>query len=126
MRGMSEETVRRVAEMAKDSGDLRTSLAIIRTIEAEKRTHLAHLRTGIGVLTIPLSLLTILIATSEYYIVEDVLPLIVSLIAGIVCLAVVGSYLVATALLKLRKSEKLKNDTCSSTERLLRDHEMQS
>jgi uncharacterized membrane protein YidH (DUF202 family) len=123
---VSEEAVRRMAEMAKDSGDLRTSLAIIRTIEAEKRTHLAQLRTGIGVLTIPLSLLTILIATSEYYIVEDVLPLIVSLIVGIVGLAVVGSYLVATALLKLRKSEKLKNDTCSSTERLLRNHEMQS
>ncbi|NHI84136.1 MAG: hypothetical protein EAX81_07520 [Candidatus Thorarchaeota archaeon] len=123
---MSEESQRKVAEMAKNSGDLQTSLAIIRTIEAEKRTHLAQLRTGFGVLTIPLSLLTILIATSKYYIVEDVLALIIALIAGIIGLGVMGSYLVATALLKLRKSEKLKNDTCSSTERLLRNYEAES
>ncbi|MHA1638410.1 MAG: hypothetical protein ACTSUO_05965 [Candidatus Thorarchaeota archaeon] len=100
--------------------DLRTTLAIIRTIEAEKRTHLAELRTGIGILTIPMSLLTILIATSNYYSYEDVLGFIVGLVIGIICLSVVGGYLVVGALRKIRKSERLRKETCTSTEDLLR------
>ncbi len=74
-----------------------TRLAIIRTIEAEKRTHLAELRTGIGIITIPMSLLTILIATSQYYELESVLPFILGLSAGIIILLLVGGYLVFKA-----------------------------
>jgi uncharacterized membrane protein YidH (DUF202 family) len=81
-----------------------TRLAIIRTIEAEKRTHLAELRTGIGILTIPMSLLTILIATSRYYIFEDVLLFIVGLSFGIIALAFIGAFLVYRAL-KLMKND---------------------
>ena len=81
-----------------------TRLAIIRTIEAEKRTHLAELRTGIGILTIPMSLLTILIATSRYYIFEDVLLFIVSLSVGIIALSFIGAFLVYRAL-KLMKND---------------------
>ncbi len=102
--------------------DLRTTLAIIRTIEAEKRTHLAELRTGIGILTIPMSLLTILIATSNYYSYEDVLGFIVGLVIGIICLSVVGGYLVVGALRKIRKSERLRKETCTDTEDLLRSN----
>ncbi len=107
-----------------DSGvnepELRTTLAIIRTIEAEKRTHLAELRTGIGILTIPMSLLTILIATSNYYSFEDVFGFIFGLIVGIICLSVVGAYLVIRALRSIRKDERLRRDTCTNTEELLR------
>ena len=81
-----------------------TRLAIIRTIEAEKRTHLAELRTGIGILTIPMSLLTILIATSRYYIFEDVLLFIVGLSFGIIALSFIGAFLVYRAL-KLMKND---------------------
>jgi uncharacterized membrane protein YidH (DUF202 family) len=91
-----------------EQSNLRTSLAFIRTIDAEKRTHLAELRTGIGILTIPMSLLTILIATSNYYSISHVFGYIVALSAGIVLLSLVGGYLVANALKKIRKDDNLR------------------
>ena len=102
--------------------NLRTSLAFIRTIDAEKRTHLAELRTGIGILTIPMSLLTILIATSNYYSLDDVIGFIFGLVVGIICLSVVGGYLVIRALRSIRKDERLRKDTCTDTEDLLREN----
>jgi len=117
---VTTDDITRIAEKARESGDLRTTLAIIRTIEAEKRTHLAQLRTGIGILTVPMSLLTILIATSEYYMIDQVLTFIAGLVFGIIVLSVVGGYLVVNALIKLRKSDKLRHDTCGDTEDLLK------
>ena len=105
------------------NGDgLRTTLAVIRTIEAEKRTHLSELRTGIGILTIPMSLLTILIATSNYYTYEDVLGFIIGLTIGVIGLSVVGGYLVVDALRKIRKSGRLRKETCTDTADLLRNN----
>jgi uncharacterized membrane protein YkgB len=46
-------------------------------ILAEKRTSLAAMRTGIAVFALPLSVLGLLIATSRYYDLLHVLPLIV-------------------------------------------------
>lgn len=94
--------------MTNERYDTSTALAIIRTIDAERRTHLAELRTGIGILTIPMSLLTILIATSEYYSVQGVLSFIILLIGGIGILSGIGAYLVFRALKKLRRTEKLR------------------
>jgi uncharacterized membrane protein YidH (DUF202 family) len=88
--------------------NLNMTLAVIRTIEAEKRTHLAELRTGIGILTIPFSLTTILIATSNYYEIESVLYFISGLIIGIIVLAIVGGYLVVKALRKIRLADKMR------------------
>jgi uncharacterized membrane protein YidH (DUF202 family) len=88
--------------------NMRTSLAFIRTVDAEKRTHLAELRTGIGILTIPMSLLTILIATSNYYHLSQVFGLVVALIAGIVVLFFIGGFLVYSALPRLRDVNKLR------------------
>ncbi|MFW9811314.1 MAG: hypothetical protein ACFFF9_02590 [Candidatus Thorarchaeota archaeon] len=88
--------------------NLRTSLAFIRTIDAEKRTHLAELRTGIGILTIPMSLLTILIATSDYYSIPQVLAFIVALISAIIVLFLIGGYLVAFSLIRIRRDEHLR------------------
>ncbi|MFW9955942.1 MAG: hypothetical protein ACFFD3_15445 [Candidatus Thorarchaeota archaeon] len=121
---MTEDEIVNLAKVAKEKGDLTTTLAVIRTIEAEKRTHLAELRTGIGILTIPLSLLTILIATSQYYLIEEVLIFIVSLAIGIVCLAIVGTYLVIDALRDLRKNANLRRLACVDTESLLRTNRM--
>lgn len=88
--------------------DLRMTLSLIRTIEAEKRTHLAELRTGIGILTIPFSLTTILIATSNYYEIEAVLGLISGLVIGILVLASVGGYLVVRSLRRIRETDRLR------------------
>jgi uncharacterized membrane protein YidH (DUF202 family) len=102
--------------------EMRTSLALIRTIDSEKRTHLAELRTGIGILTIPMSLLTILIATSNYYSIDSVLSFIAGLVIGIVALASVGAYLVIQSLQKLRKNEKLR-DSCKDISCFLEEHQ---
>ena len=88
--------------------NVRTSLAFIRTINAEKRTHLAELRTGIGILTIPMSLLAILIATSNYYSIDQVLGFIVVLIVGIVLLFLIGGYLVFSSFREIRADERLR------------------
>ena len=88
--------------------NLDMTLAVIRTIEAEKRTHLAQLRTGKGILTIPFSLTTILIATSNYYKIESVLYFISGLITGIIVLTIVGGYLVVKALRKIRLADKMR------------------
>ena len=47
----------------------------IQVLLAEKRTALASLRTGIAVFALPLSVLSALIATSRYYSIEKVMPL---------------------------------------------------
>ena len=88
--------------------NMRTSLAFIRTVDAEKRTHLAELRTGIVILTIPLSLLTILIATSSYYSINDVLPFVTGLVIGILVLFFIGGYLVYRSFRRLRKDKRLR------------------
>ena len=88
--------------------NMRTSLAFIRTVDAEKRTHLAELRTGIGILMIPMSLLTILIATSNYYSINDVLSLITGLAIGIMLLFFIGGYLVYISLRRIRDDKHLR------------------
>jgi uncharacterized membrane protein YidH (DUF202 family) len=102
--------------------NMRTSLALIRTIDAEKRTHLAELRTGIGILTIPMSLLTILIATSNYYQIHTVLGFILILVMGIIALSLVGGYLVIRALQKIRATERLRN-SCEDISCLIDKHQ---
>ncbi|TFF92675.1 hypothetical protein EU545_00140 [Candidatus Thorarchaeota archaeon] len=98
--------------------ELRNSMALIRTIEAEKRTYLAELRTGIGILTISLSLLTVLIATSEYYSIQNLFFFILALITGIFVMSVIGFFLVFRAFQRLRAKERLKRNTCLTTEEI--------
>ena len=104
------------------SKDIKVILSIIRTVEAEKRTHLAELRTGIGIMTIPLSLLTILIAFSEQYSIEAVFGFIAALTAGIFLLLVIGGYLVARSFLRLRRTEKLRDSSVPDTSQLLGEY----
>jgi uncharacterized membrane protein YidH (DUF202 family) len=91
-----------------EHSNIRTSLAFIRTIDAEKRTHLAELRTGIGILSIPMGLLTILIATSSYYSISEVLTLMIGLSVSIVLLFVIGGFLVYRSFNRLRADSKLR------------------
>lgn len=66
----------------------------VQLILAEKRTSLAAMRTGIAVFALPLSVLGLLIATSRYYNVMHVLPLIVPLGILLTGLIVLGGYLI--------------------------------
>jgi uncharacterized membrane protein YidH (DUF202 family) len=92
-----------------------TKALIIQKVElllAEKMAILATMRTGIAIITLPFSVLTILIATSDYYSVSKVVWLlgIVYVLCGI--LAAVGGYLVFRSIRKIhrldRKIEKIK------------------
>src|SRR6201984_3817150 len=66
----------------------------IQVLLAEKRTALASLRTGIAVFALPLSVLSALIATSRYYSIEKVMPLLLPLMLLNLGLVVLGTWLV--------------------------------
>lgn len=76
-------------------------------ILAEKRTSLAAMRTGIAVFALPLSVLGLLIATSRYYDVLHVLPLILPLGVMLAALIVLGSYLIVRALRHIHRYDRL-------------------
>ncbi len=65
----------------------------IQVLLAEKRTALASMRTGIAVFALPLSVLSVLIATSRYYNVGTVMPLLV------------GSWLIYRSIHRIRHFE---------------------
>jgi uncharacterized membrane protein YidH (DUF202 family) len=70
------------------------SFGEIQVLLAEKRTALAALRTGIAVFALPLSVLSALIATSRYYSIEKVMPLLALLMLLNLGLVVLGTWLV--------------------------------
>jgi uncharacterized membrane protein YidH (DUF202 family) len=74
---------------------------------AEKRTWLATLRTGIAVFALPLSVLSLLIATSKYYDVMQVLNWLIPLLAICGTLAVLGSYLIVQSIVHLHRQDRL-------------------
>ena len=63
----------------------------IQVLLAEKRTALASLRTGIAVFALPMSVLSALIATSRYYSLDKVMPLLLPLMLLNVGLVVLGT-----------------------------------
>jgi uncharacterized membrane protein YidH (DUF202 family) len=66
----------------------------IQLLLAEKRTALSSLRTGIAIFALPLSVLSVLVATSRYYSIGKVMPLLVPLLLLNLGLVVLGSWLV--------------------------------
>ena len=68
---------------------------------AEKRTSLAAMRTGIAVFAFPLSVLSVLIATSKSYEIHEVLHWLVPLILLNLGLVVLGIYLITRAVMRL-------------------------
>lgn len=69
-------------------------LGEIQVILSEKRTALASLRTGIAVFALPLSVLSVLIATSRYYSAGNVMPLLIPLLILCLGLAILGAWLI--------------------------------
>jgi len=79
----------------------------VQLLLAEKRTSLATMRTGITVFVLPLSVLSVLIATSKYYDVIKVMPFIIPLLAICVALVLLGSYLIIRSVMKMRHQDSL-------------------
>ena len=76
-------------------------------ILAEKRTSLAAIRTGIAVSALPLSVMGLLIATSRYYNVLHVLPLILPLGVMLLALITLGGYLIIRAMRNIQRHDRL-------------------
>ncbi len=77
----------------------------IQVLLAEKRTALASLRTGIAVFALPLSVLSVLIATSRYYNMGTVMPLLVPLLLLNFGLVVLGSWLIYRSIHRIHHFE---------------------
>jgi len=77
----------------------------IQVLLAEKRTALAALRTGIAVFALPLSVLSVLIATSRYYSIGKVMPLLVPLLLLNLGLVVLGSWLIYRSIHRIHHYE---------------------
>jgi hypothetical protein len=79
----------------------------IQVLLAEKRTGLSSLRTGIAVFALPLSVLSVLIATSRYYNVAAVMPFLVPLLLLNLGLVVLGSWLIYHAICRIHHYDRL-------------------
>src|SRR5712672_4282733 len=95
--------------MSKETNDLpkldEVVFGEIQVLLAEKRTALASLRTGIAVFALPLSVLSALIATSRYYSIEKVMPLLLPLLLLNLGLVVLGTWLVFRSIHRIRHFE---------------------
>jgi hypothetical protein len=84
-----------------------TIVGEIQLLLAEKRTSLAALRTGIAVFVLPLSVLSVLTATSRAYDVYRVLHFILPLLVLCALLVVLGTYLIVRSVGKMRHQDKM-------------------
>ena len=82
----------------------------IQLILSEKRTSLSIMRTGIAVFALPMSVLSVLIATSKYYDVTHVLHLFIPLLAICIGLVSLGFYLIFRAITRIRHYDRIIND----------------
>jgi hypothetical protein len=81
----------------------------IQLILSEKRTALSIMRTGIAVFALPLSVLSVLIATSKLYAFEHVMTLLIPLLMICLGLIVLGVALIFRAIVKIRHYDRIIN-----------------
>jgi uncharacterized membrane protein YidH (DUF202 family) len=79
----------------------------VQLLLAEKRTSLSALRTGIAIFAFPLSVLSVLIATSRFYNTQDVMHWLVPLLLLNLGLTVLAVYLILHALRRIRHYNRL-------------------
>ena len=81
-------------------------LGEIQLILAEKRTVLSGLRTGIAIFALPLSVLSVLVATSKYYDALKVLHFLLPLLVLNLGLIGLGSYLIIHGIFRIRRFDR--------------------
>ncbi|MEW6614556.1 MAG: hypothetical protein AB1401_03665 [Thermodesulfobacteriota bacterium] len=92
------------------NGEIDSEGVVINEVQlllAEKRTSLSAMRTGIAVLALPLSVLSILIATSKYYDVIQVIHLFVPALVISAILFFLGSYLIIRGIIRIRYYDRI-------------------
>jgi uncharacterized membrane protein YkgB len=95
-----------------------TTFNEVQLLLAEKRTSLSAMRTGIAVFAFPLSVLSVLIATSKAYVVHEVLQWLVPLILLNLGLVALGVYLITRAMQRIRHYDRLIDQLKSKNSRL--------
>ena len=78
----------------------------VQLLLAEKRTSLAVMRTGITVFVLPLSVLSVLVATSKYYDLSLVMHFLLPLLSLCLALIILGSYLIIRAIIRLHNQDR--------------------
>ena len=96
------------------------SINQVQLLLSEKRTALSVMRTGIAVLALPLSIFSALIATSKWYNVMEVWPLLMLVVGINLGLAVFGVYLIARSMRRMRQYDRLIADIKHSHDSLRR------
>lgn len=79
----------------------------VQLVLAEKRTSLAAMRTGIAVFALPLTVLSVLVATSKYYDFLHVFYLLVPLLLICTALIFLGAYLVLRSIQRIHRYDQL-------------------
>lgn len=79
----------------------------VQLLLAEERTSLAVMRTGIAVLVLPLSVFSLLVATSKYYDAGNVLHFLLPLALLCMALLALGGYLIISSVRKIRRLDRL-------------------
>ena len=94
--------------MANDNSTLTETFIIneVQLLLAEKRTSLAAMRTGIAVFALPLTVMSVLIATSKYYDIIHVMHLLVPLLIICAALVLLGSYLILRSIIRLHRHDR--------------------
>ena len=90
----------------------------VQLLLAEKRTSLSTMRTGIAVFAFPLSVLSVLIATSKSYDVHQVMHWLVPLVLLNLGLIALGVYLITRAVIRIRHYDRLLDELKRKNSRL--------
>lgn len=83
------------------------AISEVQLLLSELRTALSLMRTGIAILALPLSVFSVLVATSRYYDALNVLGFLAPLAALCAVLIVFGGYLIAHSWRKVRRIDRL-------------------
>ena len=78
----------------------------IQLILAEKRTSFSGLRTGIAIFALPLSVLSVLVATSKHYEITSVWHFLLPLLILNAALIALGVYLIIHAIIRIRHYDR--------------------
>jgi len=97
-----------MSDPLKPEPDLQTvTFNEVQLLLAEKRTSLSTMRTGIAVFVLPLSVFSVLIATSKSYELHKVMLWLVPLMLLNLGLIVLGIYLITRAVLRIHHYDQL-------------------
>lgn len=83
----------------------------VQLVLSEKRTALSALRTGIAVIVLPLSVLSVLVATSRYYEITQVMHFLVPLLVICAVLILLGFYLIVHSILRIHRHDRMVRKT---------------